>query len=51
VISFKDQQINEEIDYLLINPKVPLALILRKVEKKIVFKEILDFNFVLDSLR
>ncbi len=51
VVAFKDQQVSEEVDYLLVNPRMPVGGVLRKVERKVVFKEILDYNFVLDSLR
>jgi hypothetical protein len=51
VIAFHDKQIDQPVDYLLVNPKLPLPLLLRKINNKIKFKEILDYNFVLHCLR
>ena len=51
VVKFSGQQIEETIDYLLVNPKTPLQLILKKVYQKVSFKEILDYNFVLQCVK
>ena len=51
VIEFNGSQIEGPIDFLLINPKTPIGLVLRKVYGKITFREMLDYNFILRSLR
>ena len=51
VIEFKDKIIEERVDYLLVNSKLPIPLVLKKIGDKINFKEILDYNFVLHCLR
>jgi hypothetical protein len=51
VVLFQDKIIEEAIDYLLVSPTLRIDVALKKVEKKINFKEILDFNFILNSIR
>ena len=48
---FCDKQLSERVDYLLINPKVGVGNLLKRIENKIDFKLILDYNFVLHCMR
>lgn len=51
VYTFCDKQLEERVDYLLINPKMAVGTLLKRIDNKIEFKMILDYNFVLHSLR
>lgn len=51
VINFQDKLIEETIDYLLVSPNAKIGALLKKLQAKIKFKKILDFNFILNSLR
>ena len=51
VIPFQDRQIEEAIDYLLISPNAKIENVLKKVQKKIEFKKILDFNFIINTTK
>lgn len=48
---FNDQLMGESVDYLLVNPKASIQMLLRKVNKKIIFREILDYNFIHHCIR
>ncbi len=51
VVLFQDRQIEEVIDYLLVSPTAKIEGVLKKIHNKIEFKDILDFNFVLNTLK
>lgn len=51
VVPFKEQGSCQFVDFLLVNPKAPIHLVLKKVHKKIDFRQILDYNFVLRCMR
>jgi hypothetical protein len=38
ILVFGDQYIEEPVDYLLVNPKASIQMVLRKVAKKVVFR-------------
>jgi hypothetical protein len=38
ILVFGDQYIEESVDYLLVNPKASIQMVLRKVAKKVVFR-------------
>jgi len=50
-IPFQDRQIEEAIDYLLISPNAKIETVLKKVQKKIEFKKILDFYFIINTAK
>lgn len=51
VVEFKMNRIDQEIDFLLINPKLDPQVIINKLDGKVQFKEMLDFNFITDCLK
>jgi hypothetical protein len=50
IVVFMDQRIEDRADFLLINPKTLIHVVLKRVHKK-EFSEILNFDFVLHCMR
>lgn len=43
--------VNETIDFVAVNPKLPLEGVREKIGGKLKYKEIIDYHFITDSLR
>lgn len=51
VLAYCDQPIEEPIDYLLVSPSAKIDALVNKISRKLKFGKIVDFNFILNSLR
>jgi hypothetical protein len=51
VLKFVGKPVSGHVDFVAINPKIPLENVLPKIQGKLSFKEVISYRFVTDSLK
>lgn len=51
VLKFAGQPVSGTVDFVAVNPKLPIDSVREKIKEKITYKEIIDYHFVTDSLK
>lgn len=51
VVKFVGKVVETPIDFIAVNPKLPIESVQEKIKGKLSYREIIDYHFVTDSLK
>jgi hypothetical protein len=51
VLKFAGRPVGGVIDFVAVNPKLPIENVREKIKGKLTYKEIIDYHFITDSLK